>query len=159
MSAPDGPIRCTGCRLLIVGGTAGCLALYQDTLVLPGTLPAYTGIGRLAFDTYCVQHPDRYCISAKSLVAHLGGLCYGLEYRRDRGGYELLRHALDGPFPVPKPPLPAMRGALTIADIAATPAGEAQRGAIQDWAQQAWDAYADFHAWARAHVHAALARH
>lgn len=158
MSASNESIRCDGCGLIVVGGTAGCLALYQETLVLPGTLPAYTGIGRLAFDTYCVQHPDRYCVSAKSLAAHLGGLCYGLEHGRDRGGYELLRRALDGPFHVPKPPLPAARGALTIAAVAAAPDPGAQAQAIQDWARHAWAAYADLHTWARARVHAALAR-
>jgi Family of unknown function (DUF5946) len=41
---------------------------------------------RLAVDAYCLQHPLRYCESAKSLAAHLCGLCIRFEMSPiDRG--------------------------------------------------------------------------
>jgi hypothetical protein len=150
--------RCDGCGLAIDGGAAGCLALYQATFVLPGDIPTWVGPGRLAFDTYCFQHPDCYCISAKSLAAHLGGLCWALEGAGTPEGYARLRRALDGPGRFPKPALPAARGAPTIADVAAAPDPAVRAGLIRDWARAVWDAHADLHAWARERVAAADAR-
>lgn len=149
-------IPCDGCGLVIAGGESGCRALYEATLPLSGRVPSYTGPGRLAFDTYCVQHPAVYCVSAKSLAAHLGGLCWGVEYDGGERGYALLRRSLDGPGGwFPKPPLPAHRGALTIADLA-TADEMAFLRLIEAWAHATWVAYADLHDWARERVTAAL---
>lgn len=146
---------CEGCGLIIDGGFAGCLVLYQRTLVLSGALPTHVGLGRLAFDTYSVQHPNRYCISAKSLAAHLGGLCWGLEHGGDPRGYEYLRRSLDGPGRFPKPALPSHRGTLTIADVA-TGDEASQAPRVEAWARATWAAYADLQDWARARVRIAL---
>jgi hypothetical protein len=130
--------------------------LYEATIPLSGRIPTYFGAGRLAFDTYCVQHPTVYCVSAKSLAAHLGGLCWGVEYDGGERGYELLRRSLDGPGGrFPKPPLPMSRGKLTIADLAAGDEAALLR-LIAAWAQATWAAYAELHNWARERVAAAL---
>ncbi|HEY8598968.1 MAG TPA: DUF5946 family protein [Thermomicrobiales bacterium] len=149
-------LPCNGCGLVIAGGADGCRALYEATIPLSGRVPTYFGAGRLAFDTYCVQHPAVYCVSAKSLAAHLGGLCWGLEYGGGERGYERLRRSLDGVRrDFPKPPLPDHRGGLTIADLAA--ADDAALGElIEAWAHATWAAYADLHDWARERVAAAL---
>ncbi len=149
-------VPCSGCGLIIAGGDAGCREFYEATIPLSGRVPTYFGAGRLAFDTYCVQHPAVYCVSAKSLAAHLGGLCWGLEYDRSKRGYEHLRQSLDGPGGwFPKPPLPAYRGALTIADVDTTD-DAALVGLIEAWAHATWAAYAALHGWARERVAAAL---
>ena len=44
----------------------------------------YFRVHRLLVDTYCVQHPERYCVSFKSLAAHLVGLCWSLEHSGSR---------------------------------------------------------------------------
>lgn len=74
MSDQDNQTRCGGCGMVITGGDDGCYEYFQQ-LFLGLSIPLHIGIGRLAFDTYCVQHPERFCRSAKSLAAHLGGLC------------------------------------------------------------------------------------
>jgi len=155
MSTADDSVPCIGCGLVIVGGAAGCLTLYEATIALSGKFPTHIGLGRLAFDTYCVQHPAVYCISAKSLAAHLGGLCWALEYGGGDRGYERLRRSLDGRQVFPKPPLPAQRGTLTIADVAAGD-DAARAGLIEAWAHSAWLAYADLQDWARERVAAAM---
>lgn len=149
-------VPCVGCGLVIAGGEVGCRELYEATIPLSGRVPTHFGAGRLAFDTYCVQHPAVYCVSAKSLAAHLGGLCWGVEYGGGERGYERLRRSLDGAGGrFPKPPLPAYRGTLTIADLAAGD-DAALVGLIEAWAHATWAAYADLHDWARERVAAAL---
>ncbi len=131
-------VPCSGCGLVIAGGDAGCLALYQATIPLSGRVPSYTGAGRLVFDTYCVQYPAVYCVSAKSLAAHLSGHCWRLEYDGSERGYERLRRSLDGKGGwFPKPPLSAYRGDLTIADLAADD-DAAFVGRIEAWARATW---------------------
>lgn len=146
--------RCSGCGLAIAGGDDGCYNAFQQ-LFLDLGIPLHVGIGRLAFDTYCVQHPDRLCVSAKSLAAHLGGLCWGLEHDGVARGFEHYRRSLDGTVSFAKPLLPTERGAMTIADIAA--ASDATReSAVWAWARTTWQAHADLHGWARQRVSESL---
>ena len=65
---------CGGCGLEIVGGEAACQALFDAFRVRETAelAPSYAST-RLTVDVYCLQHPDRYCVSAKSLAAHLTG--------------------------------------------------------------------------------------
>lgn len=42
--------------------------------------PPYWRVHRMMVDAYCLQHPERYCVSAKSLAAHLTGLCCAFEH-------------------------------------------------------------------------------
>ncbi len=113
---------------------------------MPGAVPA---AGRLAWDTYCV--------SAKSLAAHLGGLCWALEYGGHPSGYRALDRFLDGPQRFDKPALPAVRGALTIGDVAAAGAAAARADALDRWARATWEAYADLQPLARRWIAEALA--
>jgi Family of unknown function (DUF5946) len=80
----------------------------------------YGRLHRMAVDIYCLQHPDRYCASAKSLAAHLMGLCWFMTHTGTRAiGPEALRAWLDGTPRLEKPKLPSFRGKLTIADVRA----------------------------------------
>ena len=84
--------RCDGCGLEIAGGAAGCQSLMDEMLALHFGDARYFGVHRLFVDAYSMQHPDRYCVSFKSLAAHLAHLCWSLE----RGGSDAV--------PVPRRP-------------------------------------------------------
>jgi hypothetical protein len=139
---------CEGCGLLIAGGTAGCQALFDE--LRSGQLVASTyQAQRMTVDTYCLQHPDRYCVSAKSLAAHLTGLCWALEYSGNPSGLNALQRWLNGPPRIEKPSVRSFRGALTVAD---TPDLEA----IERWARSTWEAYSSLHPLARQWIDEAL---
>ncbi len=50
-------------------------------------------------------------------MAHMGGLCCAFHYRADPDVYRALQRSLNGLPNLQKPPLPASRGALTIAGV------------------------------------------
>ena len=145
--------RCDGCGLAVDGGTDGCQALFDDESVREYGNVAFAGRRRLVVDTYALQHPDRYCRSAISLAAHLTGVCVALEHR---GREEVLNDAvqrwLSRRPELEKPPLPAGRGTLTIADVTAATEAVDHRAVVERWARGAWTAYADLQPLARAWV-------
>ena len=149
---------CSGCGLITPGGTAGCQAIFDELLARDFSEPLYFGVHRLLVDTYCLQHPERYCKSAKSLAAHLVGLCSILERGASRAaGEEALRRWLDGKAPIEKPELPSQRGELTIADVRGTATPEAHAEAVEAWARSTWQAYSPLHRIARQWLEQALA--
>ena len=153
--------RCAGCGLAIEGGERGCQRVMDELLARDFADPLYFRVHRLMVDTYSLQHPDRYCASAKSLAAHLAGLCSIVERGASRAvGAEALRRWLDGPGPrgLEKPAIPAARGPLTIADVRGAPDPVAYAAAVDRWARATWEAYAPLHAVAREWARAALAR-
>jgi hypothetical protein len=119
---------------------------------------AYFRVHRLMVDTYALQHPERYCVSAKSLAAHLTGLCWALERDGSRAvGSEPLRRWLDGKTGLDKPEIPARRGARTIADVRDLDDPAAYARALDLWARATWEAYASLHPLAHSWIEAALA--
>jgi hypothetical protein len=110
--------------------------------------PSYAST-RLTIDVYCLQHPDRYCVSAKSLAAHLTGLCWALEYGISEGGLRELQRRLDTRRDLVKRPIPADHGELTIADIAAVSGPDEYSRALDRWARSTWAAYSDLQEIAR----------
>ena len=106
---------------------------------------------RLTIDIYCLQHPDDYCVSAKSLAAHLTGLGWALEHGGSEFGLRALQRWLNNAR-LEKPPIPQHRGELTIADLAHAP----DYLAVQNrWARSTWSAYAELHDLARGWILAA----
>ncbi|MBI3538876.1 MAG: hypothetical protein HY076_01200, partial [Candidatus Eisenbacteria bacterium] len=116
----------------------------------------YGRVHRLMVDAYAVQHPDAYCKSAKSLAAHLGGLCCAIEFTTRANALEALRLWIERGHVTAKPPLPAARGAVTIADARAAADPVAYADAVRRWARSAWDAHPAVQATARGWVTAAL---
>ena len=142
--------RCSGCGLEIADANASCQALFDELIARDFSDPRYGRTHRLAVDVYCLQHPDRYCASAKSLAAHLVGLRWILEEHGDTAiSSESLRRWLDGNRRLQKPELPAFRGILTIADVLGADTPEAHAAAVQRWAESTWAAYATLHELAR----------
>jgi len=142
---------CSGCGLLIDGGTEACQGLFEGMVGRDFSDVRYGRFHGLAVDCYCLQHPARYCISGKSFAAHLCGLCGRLEGDAGDGQHdERLRRWLDGARKPEKPEgLPASRGAITIGDVLAVEEPEGYGLAAKRWARSVWDAYAPFHALAR----------
>lgn len=149
--------RCGGCGVEVEGGTAGCQRWFDELMARTWT-PTTFGIHRLMVDTYSVQHPERYCASAKSLAAHLGGLCCAFEHPYDPRAIAALRDWLDGKRPLDKPALPGARGAITVADVRTASGPASLKEAVHRWARSAWDAYTPLHPQARTWVESALAK-
>jgi hypothetical protein len=148
---------CEGCGLLIEGGTGGCQALFDEFRVREAAeLAAGYAATRLTIDVYCLQHPDRYCVSAKSLAAHLTGVAWALERGGDESGLRALQRWLNGRVELVKPPVPAFRGELTIADVAGVKDRTAYVAAVERWAASTWAAYSSLHEVARSWIDQAV---
>jgi len=151
-------MACAGCGWVAPEGSGGCQEIFDEFLARDFTNALYGRFHRLMVDTYCLQHPDRYCASAKSLAAHLGGLCCAVEHGARPEAYKALQRWLNGRPPIEKPELPSSRGAVTIADVKATPDPIEYAQAVQRWARSTWEAYAILHPQARRYMQEALAR-
>lgn len=153
----QGAEPCRGCGLLVAGGTGGCRALLDGLLARDFSDVAYFRVHRLLVDVYCLQHPDEYCVSFKSLAAHLMHVCWSLEH----GGTsavpnDRLRRWVERHPRLAKPDLPAFRGALTVANVAEAPDAETHGRAVREWALATWKAYHGLHQAAREWVRLAL---
>jgi len=148
--------KCEGCGLEIEGGKDGCQRLIDDIWAREHTDFHYGRFHRLVADVYCLQHPW-YCRSAKSYLAHLAGLCCGIEHGGNQDVLEAVRRSLDGPQPsLEKPAIPDVRGTITIAAAyASDPAQYAQE--VERWSLDVWEAYRPLHSIARAWVQKAVA--
>ncbi len=141
--------KCDGCGLEIEGGREACQRLFESRLSLETDDYRYARLHRLVVDCYCLQHPQQYCVSAKSLMAHLAGLCIAIEMSGGQGAYRALQRSLNGNPPLVKPIVPDNRGDYTIADVLNTSdAGDYARCA-NVWAKQIWRAYHATQGWAR----------
>lgn len=151
--------ECDGCGLRIAGGSDGCQAIFEELLARDFSDARYFAAHRMLVDTYSLQHPARYCASAKSLAAHLCGLAYILEEGGSRAvGDEALGRWLDGRVSLVKPELPERRGELTVADVRDAPTPEAYVEAVERWARSTWEAYEPLHDVARRWLERARSR-
>src|SRR5712692_4541640 len=112
--------QCTGCGRSVQGGTASCQAMFDGLLARELSRPSYYRLHRKSVDTYCLQHPDTYCASAKSFAAHFTGLCCAFEHGGHPSVLKAVQKWLNGARSIAKPELPLSRGALTIADVFGT---------------------------------------
>jgi hypothetical protein len=111
--------------------------------------PGRASVHNLFVDAYAMQHTEEYGRSAKSFVAHLVGLCCGVEAPAERELYWAIPRWLDGPARVTRPADLESRGTITI-DALRGPANEADfPELVRRWAREVWTAYADQHAMAR----------
>jgi hypothetical protein len=141
---------CTGCGLWIEGGPAGCRRLFDHILARDFSDVSYFRVHRLLVDTYSLQHPDEFCVSAKSMAAHLTGLAWLLNYEGGRAtGSETLRRWVEAHPDVPRPKPPSFRGLQTIANVARANGPVEHEKAVEAWARSTWHAYAALHSVAR----------
>jgi hypothetical protein len=141
--------RCTECGLRSGPGEPNCAELRDALLARDFEQGALYGRWhRLAVDSYCVQHGP-YVLSAKSLAAHLCGLCIAFERNADQAQLATLQRWLSTNPPIGKPELPTHRGALTIAHVSGIEDPAAYGDAVHEWARSSWEAYHALHPLAR----------
>jgi hypothetical protein len=141
---------CSGCGRRIEGGTEGCRAAFDALVGRDFGDARFFAVHRLFVDAYSLQHPDEFCRSAKSLAAHLAGLCLILEHGASPAiGSASLNRWLDGPAPLAKPPIPADRGAVTLADLEGIEDPGAWGAAVRRWAESTWEAWRELQPAAR----------
>jgi hypothetical protein len=156
--APPMPIRCAGCGRELPGGTAACRAQFEELVGRDFSNVLYGRVHRTFVDVYALQHPDAYGASAKSLAAHLMGLCWALEHGAPMAvGPDPLRAWLDGRPQLTRPDVPTFRGRLTLADVGVASTPEEHAQLVDRWARSTWEAYAPLHATAREWIRRALA--
>ncbi len=140
---------CPDCGAHVKYGHNGCRKLWDEFSVRVLSDTRLVPLRDMAFDTYCMQHLERYCTSPKSYMAHLTRLCCWLEFKGDGRVLDGIRRSLDGTvrLPIPKPPAP--HWTLTVADIIAVKDTEPCMKLIRQWAEDVWQTYADQHLPAR----------
>src|SRR5579864_5713796 len=94
---------CPSCGARVAGGSAGCQALFNELGARSYNNPGYAAVHELLVDTYCLQHPELYCHSAKSYAAHLTRMCCGIERGGDRKIYRAIHIWLSSPGEIEKP--------------------------------------------------------
>lgn len=153
---------CPGCGG--PGGREACQEVFNDVSLRVRAL-AWTDslkTWRLMHDVYDVQHEEDFCGSYKRLVMHLGGLCWALEHGGAEHGYRALQQIVErNPWKdVPYPPvqgIPASRGAITVASLAALSEPPHLISGVDRWARATWVAFAGLQPLAREWVQQALA--
>ncbi|PYT13261.1 MAG: hypothetical protein DMG59_20965 [Acidobacteria bacterium] len=148
---------CPGCGLETPGGEATCQTLFHELTARDAGDYRYARFHRIAVDAYSLQHPEQYCISAKSLMAHLGGLCCAFEFDGESEVYHALLRSLNGAPALEKPALPAFRGHVTIADVLRAAEPESHGHEVRRWARSVWEAHSSLHPFARGWLAKALA--
>ncbi len=133
--------RCGECGAELDGGTAACRARYDEVLARDYSDPRYFACHKLVVDAYSLQHPDEFCRSAKSLAAHLVGLCEVMEHSgaTDRGSPSLKRW-LDGTVFLAQPPLPRWRGEVTLPDLPFAADPSDWQAEVRRWGEAVWQA-------------------
>ena len=147
---------CPSCGARVTGGAAGCQALFEDLTARAFAAIRYFSVHRLVVDAYALQHPGRYCRSAKSLAAHLAGLCCGIEHGGDPNVHKAIQSWLNGPSSLEKPERLGGPGAITVAHVLQASTVEAHREFVQAWAASVWEAWSEHHDLARRWVRMAL---
>ena len=150
-------LACTGCGMEVAEGAGGCRAMFDQLAVRQWQAPVAYRIRRMMVDTYSLQHPDELCASAKSLAAHLTGLCAALEYPSHPTILKVLLAWCESRPAVERPALPSARGKVTTAESFAAPDAERLIAAAERWAHATWKAYGPLQALARRWVGEALA--
>jgi predicted amidophosphoribosyltransferase len=150
--------RCPDCGALVRGGRAGCQALWDEIASQAYQNLERASVHNLAFDSYCMQHPETYCRSAKSYAAHLTRLCCGLEHDGDPALHAAIQKWLNGNVPLAKPEVLSSRGTLTITHVATARDSQEYRERVRAWAEDVWAAYARQHDMARTWLKAAIER-
>jgi predicted amidophosphoribosyltransferase len=150
--------RCPDCGAQVPGGRAGCQMLWDEIASQAYQELERASVHNLAFDSYCMQHPETYCRSAKSYAAHLTRLCCGLEYDGDPVIYAAIQKWLNGNVPLEKPEVLSSRGTLTITHVRTARDSQEYRERVRAWAEDVWAAYATQHDLAGTWLKAAIER-
>ena len=132
-----------------VGGRQPCQEIFNELSALAWSTPARGSVHNLVVDTYAMQHSEEYGRSAKSFVAHLTGLCCGVEAPGDTELYWQIPRLLDGRVDLVRPDDLPDRGSMTIADVRNPAREEEYPELVRRWANDVWHANASLNGMAR----------
>ena len=128
----------------VVGAESACQELFEHVGLPSYEDYRYGRLHRLAVDAYALQHPARYCRSAKSLAAHLTGACAALEHPEEATELNAtIQRWLSTNPPLDRPQPPASRGSRTIADVAQARDADEHERRVRAWAASAWAAWSE----------------
>jgi len=145
---PNQTIQCE-CGLEAALGEDDCGARRDAVLARDFQQPLlYWALHRLAVDAYCLQH-SAYVASAKSLAAHLCGMCVALEHGSDPDKLHRLQRWLSTNPGIVKPALPVFRGGVTIGRLHEVEDPQEYRKDVEIWAHSTWEAYRELQPLAR----------
>jgi hypothetical protein len=142
---------------MVIGGYAGCRSLFNEITAQSFSSASHFAIHRVAVDCYALQHPEYFCVSAKSYVAHLSGLCVAIEYHNSVEVNAAIQKWLNGSIDLNKPKVLTKRGKLTVTHIKGVIDPKELAGRVNEWCNSVWIAYNELHDIARSYVKAALA--
>jgi len=148
--------RCAECGAPVDGGSTGCQALMDMVQARAYSDPGYAETFDLGFDAYCMQHPEKYGVSAKSYAAHLTRLCCGVERGGEPAVYKDINRWLSTNPSIIKPYLLAGRGWMTVADVVTASDAAEHRRLVKEWAAEVWRAYESQHELAHQWIDMAL---
>ena len=139
---------CPSCGAVASEEFSDCQSIFDHFLARSFSDLTYGRFHRLLVDLYSLQHPDRYCTSAKSFAAHLTGLCCVLEHGGDERVNSAVQRWLSGNVDLTKPALPTERGSVTIDHFVDLGDGDVP-AKVDQWCEAVWEAYADHRELAR----------
>ena len=87
-----------------------------------------------------LQHPDVFCVSAKSFAAHLAGLCIGVESESNPFLMTALQKWPNGRRLIENPTLQGTFCSTTIADVMKSETQAEYHRAARLWAERVWAA-------------------
>ncbi len=134
---------CQECGAKIVGGTAVCHNLFAEFLRRAQHGVAAEALSMIVFDAYCMQHLEKYCVSAKSYLAHLVRLYIGVEKEQNPYFYRQVAQKLDGVVKLQRPLNPNSRGSITLPVIYDDLFGSERTKVALTYASSVWEAYRD----------------
>ena len=144
----DGPVH------RYMESSPACWAAFGEIMAREYSDARYMRVHRLTVDAYAVQHPGQPSPQTiQSVAVHLIRLHAMLVSRlSDDAAIELIKRAADtGGFHWLAPP--AVRGALTVADVIVARSADRHAELVRAWARSAWEAWSPHHeqvrAWAR----------
>lgn len=149
--------HCPDCGASVKNAREGCQALYDELWLQSSENPIRASVQTLAFDTYCMQHLERYCVSGKSYAAHLTRLCCGIEHGGKPQIYAAIQRWLNTAKPQ-KPSVLSFLGDLTVADMLQAKSDADYVQLVRAWAEDVWKAYESQQELARAWLQEALER-
>ncbi|MDQ6858911.1 MAG: DUF5946 family protein [Chloroflexota bacterium] len=148
--------RCPECGAPGAGSAEACAQRFNGLGVERFDDSELASDWRLIVDCYSLQHA-RYILSARSLAAHLTGVCIALEHRGDEALLRAIQQWLSRTQDLVKAAVPERRGAVTIDDVIAA-APEDRRAIVRAWAASAWAAWGEQQSLARSWIAAAGGR-
>lgn len=132
-----------------------CKEMFDEILAKEFSDFNYGRVHRLTVDSYSLQHPDPYMVSAKSFAAHLTGMCCTMMYDNDQQLMRLLQRWLNGNRVLIKPDLLEGLGSLNISHIMDSKDGPHHQSLVREWAAKVWEAYTPYHDLAQEWIHSA----